>query len=123
MWRFLKKVGLTGDDDRIVDWFVRKAKRALIQEQYGAAIRYLDRALEFKPTSNRLHLARGVIYLEGLQNVPEALKCLKQAATFSKHATVDDELARQRARELIRDIMQQNGSSDVGAEDARPPQD
>lgn len=111
MWRWLKRFKWRSKDHEIVEYFMRKSSQSLIQGHYGAAIRYLDQALEFRPKSNRIFLARGVIYFEGLKNIPEALNNLKQAANFPADRGMEDEMARNRARELIRKIMQQDSDS------------
>ncbi|NOZ12462.1 MAG: hypothetical protein GXO69_02295 [Acidobacteria bacterium] len=107
MWqRLLSWLGIGRDEDKIVDYFVKKSTHALLQERYGTAIRYIDRALEFQPRANRLHLARGVIYREGLHNLSEALDCFKKAAALPANGNLENEMAKERARELIREIMQ-----------------
>jgi len=111
MWRWLKRFKWRSKEDEIIEYFLRKSSQSLIQGHYGAAIRYLDQALEFRPKSNRIFLARGVIYYEGLKNIPEALNCLKTAANFPADRGMKDEMARNRARDLIRKIMQQGGDS------------
>ena len=107
MWRrLLAWFGIGQNEKQIVEYFAKKSTQALLQGHYGAAIRYLDRALEFQPESNRLYLAKGVIYREGLNNLAEALKCLKQATALPVRGDLENELARERARDLIREIMQ-----------------
>ena len=122
MWRWLHRFRLGRKDDRIVEYFIRKSTQSLLQGHYAAAIRYLDQALEFRPRSNRIFLARGVIFFEGMNNIPEALNCLKTAANFPADRGMEDEMARNRARELIRKIMQQDSDSrDLGTEDQSEP--
>lgn len=107
MWqRLLSWFGQGREEDEIVEYFVKKSTQALLQERYGTAVRYIDRALEFRPKSSRLHLARGVIYLEGIHNLPEALDCFKRAAALPANGNMENEMARERARELIREVMQ-----------------
>ncbi len=104
--RWFKRLGFAHKEDRIIEYYMLKSSQALLQEQYGAAIRYLDHALEFRPKSNRIHLARGVILYQGMGKTAEALQCLKQAADYPADKGMKDEIARNRARDLIRKIMQ-----------------
>ncbi len=107
MWqRLLSWLGVGREENAIVDYFVKKSTQALLQERYGTAIRYIDRALEFQPGASRLHLARGVIYREGLHNLAEALDCFKKAAVLPANGDFENEMAKERARELIREVMQ-----------------
>ncbi|PJB80790.1 MAG: hypothetical protein CO090_03895 [Acidobacteria bacterium CG_4_9_14_3_um_filter_49_7] len=107
MWqRLLNWLGAGREEDEIVDYFVKKSTQALLQERYGTAVRYIDRALEFSPKSSRLHVARGIIYLEGIHNLAEALDCFKRAAQLPANGDRENEMARERARELIREVMQ-----------------
>ena len=106
MWqRLLNWLGIGRDEDAIVDYFVKKSTQALLRERYGTAIRYIDRALEFQPGASRLHLAKGVIYREGLRNLAEALDCFKRAAALPARGNLENEMAKERARELIGEVM------------------
>ncbi len=118
MWqRLLSRLGIGRDEDAIVDYFVKKSTQALLQERYGTAIRYIDRALEFQPSSSRLHLARGVIYREGLHNLAEALDCFKRAAALPAKGNLENEMAKERARELIGEVMRSaKGEGENGSE-------
>ncbi len=113
MWkRLLNWLGIGRDEDEIVNYFIRKSTHALLQERYGTAIRYINRALEFQPQANRLHLARGVIYREGLHNLAEALDCFKRAAAMPANGNLEDEMAKERARELIHEVMRSGNRED-----------
>ncbi len=120
MWRrLLTRLGIGRDEEAIVDYFIKKSTQALLQERYGAAIRYIDRALEFQPGANRLYLAKGIIYREGLGNLAEAMNCFKKAGSMPVRGDRENEMAKERAKEMIREIMRHSTEEKVEHDNER----
>lgn len=110
MFNWIKKLfGFKNSEKEIIQYFMQKSKQALLRGEFTPAIKYIDRALEFKPKSSVLLVAKGVIYKDGLKNTTEALRILKLAMETRTENTMEENMAKERARALIAEIMKEGG--------------
>lgn len=110
MFSKLKKFfGFSNSEREIIQYFMKKSKQALLRGEYTPAIKYIDRALEFKPNSSVLLVAKGVIYKDGLKNISQALSILKMAMSIKTDNSMEENMAKERARFLIGEIMKSGG--------------
>ena len=110
MFHKLKKLlGFSNSEKEIVQYFMKKSKQALLRGDFSPAIKYIDRALEFKKNSSVLLVAKGVIYKDGLKNTAQALKIFKEAMSVSADNSMEESMAKERARALIGEIMKSGG--------------
>jgi tetratricopeptide (TPR) repeat protein len=104
-----KFFGFSDNKKEIITYFMKKSKQALLRGEFAPAIRYIDRALEFKPNSAVLLVAKGVIYKDGLKNIKEALDIFKKATMSKTDNSMEEQMAKERARALIGEIMKSGG--------------
>jgi len=109
--RLKRLLGFSNSEKDIVQYFMKKSKQALLRGDFSPAIKYIDRALEFKKNSSVLLVAKGVIYKDGLKNTALALKVFKNAMTVSADNSLEENMAKERARALIGEIMKSGGET------------